>query len=188
VLQARQTKCHPRRNKQIFRNRLPIRQPVRQNASSAEKTYSHPRPKSLPRNPFRLLLRRLVPLQSSVQICAPVESKVDAAAVINRSIRKGASFGRELLALAPEVRRHFKETTTTRELPALPWKPWPLIRYRATQWMFNHEQLSAESTLPLRTIEVPWTAQLRLREHRQRLSSRYHSKGHMGKTWNAYET
>src|SRR5882672_4714241 len=57
-------KCQLRRNKQIFKNRLPIRQPVRRMLPRLKRHTLRPRPKSLPRNPFRLLLHHLVQLQS----------------------------------------------------------------------------------------------------------------------------
>src|SRR6266850_2346834 len=56
------TKCQLRRNKQIFRNWLPIRQPIRRMLPRPKRHTLRPRPKSLPRNPFQLLLHCLVPL------------------------------------------------------------------------------------------------------------------------------
>src|SRR5882724_2761693 len=52
---------------------------------------------------------------------ALIESKVNASSVVNQVLSKKVYLlVEELLALAPEVRRHFKESTTTKKLPALP--------------------------------------------------------------------
>src|SRR5882724_13517404 len=52
---------------------------------------------------------------------ALIESKVNASSVVNRVLSKKVYLSvEELLALAPEVRRHFKASTTTKKLLALP--------------------------------------------------------------------
>ena len=80
---------------------------------------------------------------------------MDAAAVINRVLSEKVHLSvEELLALAPEVRRHFKEMMTMKRLPALPVEAMAAHTVSSYSMDVNHEQLSAESTLPLRTIEV----------------------------------
>ena len=58
----------------------------------------------------------------------------------------------ELLALAQEVRKYFKETMTTKRLPALPTaKAHTVSTYSLGA---GQDLLEAEPTLPLRTLDV----------------------------------
>ena len=84
---------------------------------------------------------------------APVESTVDTAAVITRVLSEKVHLTiKELLALTPEVRKYFKETMTTKRLPALPAaEPHTVSTYSLGA---GQDLLEAEPTLPLRTLDV----------------------------------
>jgi len=58
----------------------------------------------------------------------------------------------ELLALSPEVRKYFKETTTTKRLPALPNAEAHTVSTFSLR--ADQELLEAMPTLPLRTLDV----------------------------------
>jgi len=63
---------------------------------------------------------------------------------------------KEILALAPEVRRHFKETTIAKRLPALPSEAQTMAAHMVSTYSLdvNQEHHLAELTLPLWMIEV----------------------------------
>jgi len=79
----------------------------------AESTYQAPSTKPLPSTP-------VPPVHTPIphfKFVAPIESKVNASSVVNWVLSEKVYFSvEELLALPPEVRRHFKETTTTKKL------------------------------------------------------------------------
>ena len=89
-------------------------------APSAEKTYLAPKVqvplvKPLPSTPA------LAEPTSQFRYMAPIKSKVNASDIISRVPSKKVCLSfKELLGLAPEVRRHFKEATTIKRLLALP--------------------------------------------------------------------
>src|SRR5882724_12514396 len=62
----------------------------------------------------------------------------------------------ELLALVPEVRRHFKESMTMKKLPALPAEAQAVAAHMVSTFSMgmDHEHLMAKLALPLQTIEV----------------------------------
>src|SRR5882672_729103 len=156
VLQARQNEM-PSKKKQInILKSAPNQATHPTNASSAEKTYSAPKAQVPSSKPLPAAPAPSGPaVIPQFKYVAPVESNVDVAAVINRVLSENVHLSvEELLALAPEVRRHFKETTTTKRLPALPVEAMAAHTVSCYLMDVNHEQLSAESTLPLWTIEV----------------------------------
>src|SRR5882724_4238385 len=88
---------------------------------------------------------------------APIKSKVNALDVISRILSEKVSLSvEELLALAPEVRRHFKEATTTKRLPALPVEAQSKAAHHVATFSMDkhHKHFSAEPALPLQTTEV----------------------------------
>src|SRR5882724_5285710 len=88
---------------------------------------------------------------------APIESKVNASDVIGWILSEKVCLSlEELLALAPEVRRHFKEETTTKRLPALPAEAQSKAANHVATFSMDkhHEHFSAKPALPLQMIEV----------------------------------
>ena len=86
---------------------------------------------------------------------APIESKVNVSDVISQVLSEKVCLSvEELLALAPEVRRHFKEATTTKRLPALPAEAHSKAAHHvATFSMDKHdEHFLAKPALPLCVI------------------------------------
>ena len=78
---------------------------------------------------------------------------MDAAAVITRVLSEKVHLTiEELLALAPEVRKYFKEATTTKRLPALPTAEAHTVSTYSLG--AGQDLLEAEPTLPLRTLNV----------------------------------
>ena len=59
-------------------------------------------------------------LSPQFKYLALIESKVSTSSVVNWVLSEKVYLSVEELALAPEVRRYFKESTTTKKLPALP--------------------------------------------------------------------
>src|SRR5882724_1375062 len=88
---------------------------------------------------------------------APIESKVNALDVIGQILSEKVCLSvEELLASAPEVRRHFKEATTMKRLPAFPAEAQSKVAHHIATFSMDkhHEHFSAKPALPLRTIEV----------------------------------
>ena len=78
---------------------------------------------------------------------------MDAAAIITRALSEKVHLTvEELLALTPEVRKYFKETMTTKRLPALP----AAEAHTVSTYSLGAGQdlLEVEPTLPLRTLDV----------------------------------
>ena len=99
----------------------PARMDLLNDIPSAEKTYSAPKVQapsakplpSTPEQPFP-------PLFHSSNLWHQL-SCVNASAIISQVLSKKVCLSvKELLALAPKVKKHFKETTTMKRLPALP--------------------------------------------------------------------
>src|SRR5882724_2489069 len=89
-------------------------------APSAKKTYSAPKPQAPLAKPLPSTPASVNPAPQ-FRYTAPIESKVNASDVIGWILSEKVCLSvEEVLALAPEVRRHFKEATTTKRLPALP--------------------------------------------------------------------
>ena len=63
---------------------------------------------------------------------------------------------KELLALVPEVRRHFKESITMKKLPALPAEAQAMAAHTVSTFSMDmdHECLAVKLALSLWTIEV----------------------------------
>ena len=119
----------------------------------AEKKYQAP--------PFKPLLSTPMPPihapAPQFKFMALIESKVNVPSVINWVLsEKVYLLVEELLALAPEVRKHFKESTTTKKLLALPAEAQAMAAHTVSTFSMgmDHERLMAELALPLWTIEV----------------------------------
>ena len=120
---------------------------------SAEKMYQVPPFKPLPNTPTPPVH---APTPQFIFV-APIESKVNASSVINWVLsEKVYLLVEELLALAPEVRKHFKESMTTKKLPALPAEAQAVAAHMVSTFSMgmDHECLVAEPALPLQMIEV----------------------------------
>ena len=75
-------------------------------------------PPAIPLKQAKLVPPVVPPQQPQFKYAAPVEASVKLATVINRALQEKVYITvEELLALAPEVRKYFKETTTTRKVP-----------------------------------------------------------------------
>src|SRR5882724_11007327 len=88
---------------------------------------------------------------------APIKSKVNALDVIGQILSEKVCLSvEELLALAPEVRRHLKEATTTKRLPALPVEAHSKVAHTVATFSMDmhHKHYSAEPAQPLWMIEV----------------------------------
>ena len=84
---------------------------------------------------------------------APVESTMDTSAIINQVLSEKVFLSvKELLALSLEVRKYFKETTTTKQLLALPTAESHIISTFSLR--ADQELWEAAPTLPLRTLDV----------------------------------
>jgi len=136
---------------------LPTLTPVQlMEAPLAEKTYSAPKlqapsAKPLPSTPT------LVDPAPQFRYTAPIESKINASDVIGQVLSEKVCLSvKELLALSPEVRRHFKEATTMKRLPAFPTEAHSKAAHHVTTFSMDkhHKHFSAEPALPLWTIEV----------------------------------
>src|SRR5882724_8018332 len=119
----------------------------------AEKKYQAP--------PFKPLLNTPMPPVHAptpqFKFMAPIESKVNMSSVINWVLSEKVYLSvEELLALAPKVRKHFKESMTTKKLPALPAEGQAMVAHTVSTFAMgmDHEHLAAKPALPLRTIEV----------------------------------
>jgi len=136
---------------------LPTLTPVQlMDAPLAKKTYLVPKlqapsAKPLPSTPT------LVNPAPQFRYMAPIESRVNALDVIGQVLSEKVCLSvEELLALAPEVRRHFKEATTMKRLPALPAEAHSKVAHHVATFSMDkhHEHFSAKSALPLQMIEV----------------------------------
>src|SRR5882672_181426 len=156
VLQARQNEIPAEKKQTNLPKSAPNQATRPMNASSAEKTYSAPKAQVPSSKPLPAAPAPSGPAAiPQFKYAAPVESNVNAAAVISRVLSENVHLSvEELLALAPEVRKHFKETMTTKRLPALPVEAMAAHTVSSYSMDVNHKQLSAKSTLPLRMIEV----------------------------------
>src|SRR5882724_2074870 len=120
---------------------------------SAEKMYQAPPFKPLQNTP-------MPPIHAPTpqfRFVAPIESKVNVSSIINWVLSEKVYLSvEELLALAPEVRRHFKESMTTKKLPALPTEAQAAAAHTVSTFSMGmeHERLAAKPALPLQTIEV----------------------------------
>src|SRR5882724_820773 len=136
---------------------LPTSTPVRpMDAPLAEKTYSSPKTQAPSAKPLSITPVSVDPAPQ-FRYMAPIESKVNASDVIGRILSEKVCLSvEELLALAPEVRRHFKEATTTKRLPALPAEAQSKAAHHIATFSMDkhHEHFSAKPALPLQTIEV----------------------------------
>src|SRR5882724_6610712 len=125
-------------------------------APLAEKTYLVPKTQAPLAKPLPSTPASVNPTPQ-FRYMAPIESKVNASDVIGQILSEKVCLSvEELLALAPEVRRHFKEATTMKRLPALPAEAqFKAAHHIATFSMDkHHEHFSDEPALPLQTIEV----------------------------------
>src|SRR5882724_13002369 len=100
---------------------LPTLTPVwPMDAPLAEKTYSAPKLQAPLAKPLLSTPTSFNPAPQ-FRYMAPIKSKINVSDVISRILSEKVCLSvEELLALAPEVRRHFKEATTMKRLPALP--------------------------------------------------------------------
>ena len=119
----------------------------------AEKTYQAPFAKPLPRTPA-LAVHAPIP---QFKFSARIELNVNASSVISQVLSEKIYLSvKELLALASEVRRHFKETTTMDKLLALPVEAQAAAAHLVSPYLMDkdYEHLVAEPELPLWMIEV----------------------------------
>jgi len=82
---------------------------------------------------------------------------INASAVISWVLSEKVCLSvKELLALTPEARRQFKETTTMKRLLALPVEAQTMAAHMVLTYSMDihQEHHSAKPTLPLQTIEV----------------------------------
>jgi len=124
-------------------------------APSAENTYSVPKTQAPWLSHFRAPPCQLIPLPNLGTQHHRVKSQcVD---VIGQILSEKVCLSVEdLLALAPEVRRHFKEATTMKRLPALPVKAQSKAAHHVATFSMDkyHKHFLAEPALPLQKIEV----------------------------------
>jgi len=136
---------------------LPTSTPVRpMDAPLAKKTYSAPKTQVPSAKPLPSTPTSVNPAPQS-RYMAPIESKVNASDVIGWILSEKVCLSvEELLALAPEVRRHFKEATTMKRLPALPAEAQSKAAHHVATFSMDkhHKHFSAEPALPLWMIEV----------------------------------
>ena len=93
---------------------------------SAERTYQAPLTKPLPSTP----VPPIHTLTPQLKFVALIESKVNTSSIINWVLSEKVYLSvEELLSLAPKVRRHFKESMTTKKLPALPAEAQAMAAY-----------------------------------------------------------
>jgi len=92
-------------------------------------------------NPFQTLLYQMSCPHSTVQICDTDQLNINASAIISWVLsEKVWLLGQEILALAPEVRRHFKETTIAKRLPALPSEAQPMAAHMVSNLLIGCQQ------------------------------------------------
>src|SRR5882724_5615599 len=136
---------------------LPTSTPVRpMDAPLAEKTYLAPKTQAPSAKPLLSTPASVEPAPQ-FRYTASIESKVNASDVIGWDLSEKVCLSvEELLALAPEVRRYFKEATTMKRLPALPAEAHSKAAHYVTTFSTDkhHEHFLAEPALPLWTIEV----------------------------------
>src|SRR5882724_1915666 len=142
---------------------LPTSTPVRlMDAPLAEKTYLAPKTQAPLAKPL-LSTPASVDPTPQFRYMAPIESKVNALDVIGQILSEKVCFSvEELLALAPEVRRHFKEATTTKRLPALPVEAqskWP-ITLPLSQWTSTMNIFWLNQHCHFRQLRLLWITQL----------------------------
>jgi len=120
---------------------------------SAENMYQVPSTKPLLSTPLPLVHAP----SPQFKYLAPIESKFSVSSVVNQVLSKKVYLSvKELLALAPDVRRHFKELTTMKKLPALPAEAQAMAAHMVSTFSMgmDHERLVAKLALPLQMIEV----------------------------------
>jgi len=101
---------------------------------------------------------------------APIESKVNVSDVISQVVSEKVCLSvEELLDLAPEVRRHFKEATTMKRLPALQWRQHSKVAHHIATFSMDkhHEHFLAEPALPLQMIEITLDHMVTVNRHYQ---------------------
>src|SRR5882724_4152675 len=136
---------------------LPTSTPVRpMDAPLAEKTYSAPKTQAPSAKPLPSTPTSVDPTPQ-FRYTAPIESKINVSDVVSQVLSEKVCLSvKELLALAPEFRRHFKEATTMKRLPALPAEAHSKVAHHITTFSMDkhHEHFSAKPALPLQMIEV----------------------------------
>jgi len=122
---------------------------------STEKTYLAPKLQAPLAKPLPSTSASVDPAPQ-FRYTALIKSKINASDVIGQVLSEKFCLSvEELLALAPEVRRHFKEATTMKKLPALPVDAHSKAAHHITTFLMDkHKHFSAEPALPLQTIEV----------------------------------
>ena len=119
----------------------------------AKMTYQAPPTKPLLRTPAPAIHAPI----PQFKFVALIESNVNASSVVSQVLSEKVYLSVEqLLALAPEVRRHFKETMTMKKLPALPAEAQAVAAHMVSTYSMDmdHEHLVAKLALPLQMIEV----------------------------------
>jgi len=122
-------------------------------APSAEKTYQAPSTEPPPSTPAPAVHHPI----PQFRFVAPIELNINTSFIISQVLSEKVYLSvEELLALAPKVRRHFKETTTMKKLPALLADAQAMAAHTVSTYSMDmdHEHLVADLALPLWMIEI----------------------------------
>src|SRR5882724_7379391 len=153
VLQARKNKMTLGKKQMDLLKPVLLKMDQPKEVLLAERTYKAPSSKPLLSSP-------VPPIHAPTpqfKFAALIELKVNVSSIVNWVLSKKVYLSvEELLALAPEVRRHFKESMTMKKLPALPAEAQAMAAHKVSTYSMDmdHECLVAEPSLPLQTIEV----------------------------------
>src|SRR5882724_11820837 len=126
---------------------------------TSRKKYFQPKrsTRPLPSNPSNTPMPPIHTPAPQFRFMALIESKVNASSIVNWVLSEKVYLSvEELLALAPKVRKHFKESMTTKKLLALPARAQAMVAHMVSTFSMgmDHEHLMAEPALLLWTIEV----------------------------------
>jgi len=132
---------------------------------------------------FQALPHQSIPLPN---LDTPIESKVNASDVISWVLSKKVWLSvEELLALAPEIRRHFKEATTMKRLLAFPAEPHSKVAHHVTTFSMDthHKYYLPELALPLQMSRLLWMTRLWLQASLTAAAKSSSSAKIYGKDW-----
>jgi len=153
VLQARKNKMTLGKKQMDLLKPVLLKMDQPKEVLLAERTYKAPSSKPLLSSP-------VPPIHAPTpqfKFAALIELKVNVSSIVNWVLsKKGYLSVKELLALAPKVRRHFKESMTMKKLPALPAEAQAMAAHMVSTFSMgmDHERLVAKLALPLQMIEV----------------------------------
>jgi len=146
VLQARKNKMASGKKQMDFLKPVLAKMDQPKEVLSAERTYQAPPTKTLLSTPAPAIHAPI----PQFKFVSPIESNINASSVISQGLSEKVYLSVEkllaLLALAPEVRRHFKETTTMKKIPALPAEAPAMAAHTVSTYSMDmdHECLAAE--------------------------------------------